>query len=580
VLQGGSTLTQQLMKNFFLTSKRDWQRKITEALMAYIAEQRYSKEEILELYLNDIYLGQRGKEGIYGVWEASQFYFSREPRDLTLAQMATIAGMIRSPNRFNLFRHADNAQLRRNEVLAAMLQDGYISKPAYDQAVIEPLRTREPYTETNDAPYFVDFVKHELTERYPPSVLTGEGLRIFTTLDVHMEKQAEQAVEHNLLNLEEKHPALRRKEKSQQLQSCLVAIEPQTGKIRAMEGGRDYRQSQFNRVTQSRRQPGSAFKPITYLAALEGTFDTNERFLPTSYIDDKPFTWQFGSTSWTPKNYKDRYFGRVTLEFALEESLNAATLRLADAVGLDRVLAMAAKLGFGDLPPYPSVVLGSVEVEPMKLAAMYAILANEGLEVQPYAVTAVVNANGEVIEGHELKADQVLAPEVAYIMDYMLEQVINHGTGFGVRKAGFLRPAAGKTGTTNDSVDAWFVGFTPNLLAAVWTGFDQKEALGLTGAEASLPAWTDFMKAATESRPEGDFPAPSGVVRVRVDPLTGYLASPYCPVTMEGLFPKSLAPTAVCPFHTSAVRVASALESESAPGDGDRNIDPADNPSD
>ncbi|MBV8453299.1 MAG: transglycosylase domain-containing protein, partial [Deltaproteobacteria bacterium] len=248
VLQGGSTLTQQLMKNFFLTSKRDWHRKVTEALMAYIAEKRYSKDEILELYLNDIYLGQRGQEGIYGVWEAAQFYFSRAPRDLTIAQMATIAGMIRSPNRFNPFRHADTARVRRNEVLAAMLLDGYISKAAYDEAVTEPLRTREPYTETNDAPYFVDYVKHELAERYPPSVLTGEGLRIFTTLDVHMEKQAEQAIAHNLLSLEEKHPSLKRKEKNQQLESCLVAIEPQTGKIRAMDGGRDYRQSQFNRV--------------------------------------------------------------------------------------------------------------------------------------------------------------------------------------------------------------------------------------------------------------------------------------------------------------------------------------------
>jgi penicillin-binding protein 1B len=582
VLQGGSTLTQQLMKNFFLTSKRDWHRKITEALMAYIAEKRYSKDEILELYLNDIYLGQRGQEGIYGVWEASQFYFSREPRDLTLAQMATIAGMIRSPNHFNPFRHADNARLRRNEVLAAMLQDGYVSKPAYDEAVTEPLHTREPYTETNDAPYFVDYVKRELAERYPPSVLTGEGLRIFTTLDVHMEKQAEQAVEHNLLSLEEKHPSLRRKEKSEQLESCLVAIEPQTGRIRAMVGGRDYRQSQFNRVTQSRRQPGSALKPITYLAALQETFESDTaRFLPTSYIDDKPFRWQFGNTSWTPKNYKDRYFGRVTLEFALEESLNSAALRLAEAVGLDHVLAMASKLGLGDLPPYPSVVLGGVEVEPIKLAAMYAILADGGMQVQPYGVTNVVNARGDVIEGHELKADQVLAPDVAYVMDYMLEQVIKHGTGEGVRKAGFLRSAAGKTGTTNDSVDAWFAGFTPNLLAVVWTGFDQKEALGLTGAEASLPAWTDFMKAATASRPEGEFPMPSDVVRVRVDPLTGYLASPYCPVTIEGLFPKALAPTKVCPFHTSGARVASGAESESAEDtDSDSYSEAADGPND
>jgi penicillin-binding protein 1B len=580
VLQGGSTLTQQLMKNFFLTSSRDWHRKVTEALMAYIAEKRYSKDEILELYLNDIYLGQRGQEGIYGVWEAAQFYFSKEPRDLTLAEMATVAGMIRSPNRFNPFRHAADAQARRNEVLASMLRDGYISKAAYDQAVTELLRTREPYTETNDAPYFVDYVKHELAERYPPLVLTGEGLRIFTTLDVHMEKQAERAVTHNLLNLEEKHPSLKRREKTQRLQSCLVALEPQTGKIRAMDGGRDYRQSQFNRVTQSHRQPGSAFKPVTYLAALDETFDRRAHFLPTSYIDDKAFTWQFGETSWTPKNYKDRYFGRVTVQFALEESLNAATLRLADAIGLDHVLAMASKLGFNNLPPYPSVVLGGIEVEPIQLAAMYAILANEGMQVQPYAVTAVVNQKGQVIEGHELKAEQVLSPEVAYTMDYMLEQVINHGTGHGARKAGFMRPAAGKTGTTNDSNDAWFAGFTPNLLSVVWTGFDQKQALGLTGAEASLPAWTDFMKQATASRPDGDFPVPPDIAKVNVDPLTGYLASPYCPVTIMGVFPKEAAPTEICPFHASGTMVSASASKVDSDTASDSEVESDDSPND
>jgi penicillin-binding protein 1B len=581
LLQGGSTLTQQLMKNFFLTSQRDWHRKVTEALMAYIAEKRYSKDEILELYLNDIYLGQRGQEGIYGVWEAAQFYFSREPRDLTLAEMATIAGMIRSPNGFNPFRHPDRARVRRNEVLIAMLLDGYISKAAYDEAMTEPLRTREPYSEPNDAPYFVDYVKHELAERYPPSVLTGEGLRIFTTLDVHMEKQAERSVEHNLLSLEEKHPSLKRKEKNQQLESCLVAIEPQTGKIRAMDGGRDYRRSQFNRVIQSHRQPGSAFKPVTYLAALEQTVDgATQHYLPTSYIDDAPFTWQFGETAWTPKNYKDRYFGRVTLEFALEESLNAATSRLADAVGLEHVLAMAAKLGFGNLPPYPSVVLGGIEVEPVQLAAMYAILANEGMKVQPYAVTAVVNQKGQVIEGHELAAEQVLSPEVAYMMDFMLERVINHGTGNSARKAGFMRPAAGKTGTTNDSNDAWFAGFTPNLLAVVWTGFDQKQALGLTGAEASLPAWTEFMKQATASRPDGDFPVPPEIVRARVDPLTGYLASPYCPVTAEGVFPKDLAPTQICPFHTAATAIASTTSDPASDGEADSHNESDDSPND
>ena len=507
VLQGGSTLTQQLMKNFFLSSKRDWHRKVTEALMAYITEKRYSKDEILELYLNDIYLGQYGQHAIYGIWAASEIYFSREPRDLTIAQMATIAGMIRSPNPFNPFRHAENALRRRNEVLAAMRQDGYISNAAYEQLVVEPLATRAPHPETGAAPYFVDYVKQKLAERYPQSVLTGRGMRIFTTLDVHMQMLAEQAVENNLQSLEEKHLSLRRQEKSQQLESCLVAIEPHTGRILAMQGGRDYRQSQFNRVTQSHRQPGSAFKPVTYLAALQETFDRGKRrFLPTSHIDDEPFTWRVGATSWTPRNFKDEYFGSVTLQFALQESLNSATSRLAHAVGLRRVLAMAGKLGFKDLPAYPSVVLGGVEVEPMQLAAMYAILANQGREVAPYAISAVVNAQGQILESHELKANEMLPPEVAYRMDVMLERVIKRGTGIGVRKAGFLRPAAGKTGTTNDSVDAWFAGFTPNLLAVVWTGFDQKDALGLTGAEASLPAWTNFMKAVTVSRPETDFP--------------------------------------------------------------------------
>lgn len=553
LVQGGSTLTQQLMKNFFLTSERNWRRKVKEALMAYIAERQYSKDEILENYINDIYLGQRGQEGIYGIWEASEYFFSKEPRDLTIAEMAVIAGMIRSPNRYNPMRHAAAAATRRNEVLAAMLQDGYVSKAAYDQAVTQPIRAREAFTESNDAPYFVDYVKRELAERYPPSVLTGEGLRIFTTLDVHMQKIADSAVSDNLLRLAAQHSSLRRKEKSEELQSCLVAIEPQTGKIRAMTGGRDYRESQFNRVTQSKRQPGSAFKPVTYLAALQETLEGGpEHFLPTSYIEDTPFTWQTGPTAWTPKNYKNRYFGRVTLEFALEESLNSATSRLANAIGLDRIRAMAARLGFGDLPPYPSIVLGGIEVAPIQLANAYAILANEGLEAPPYAVTAVIDQKSQVIEGHELKQEQVLSPELAFAMDFMLEQVINHGTGAGARRMGFMRPAAGKTGTTNDSNDAWFAGFTPNLLAVVWTGFDQKEALGLTGAEASLPAWTTFMKAATASRPALDFDVPSGVVIAKVDPLTGYLAGPYCPVTVEGVFPRDSAPVETCPFHTSA----------------------------
>lgn len=560
VRQGGSTLTQQLMKNFFLTSKRDWHRKVKEALMAYIAEREYSKDQILENYINDIYLGQRGQEGIYGVWEASEFYFSKEPRNLSIGEMATIAGMISSPNRLNPLHHPKLAEQRRNEVLGLMLADGYITKAAYDSAATEPLRPRETFVETNDAPYFVDYVKRELAERYPPDVLTGEGLRVFTTLDVHTQKLAEKSVQDNLNYLERRYPSLRRKERKDQLEEALVAIEPQSGKIRVMVGGRDYRQSQFDRITQSKRQPGSAFKPITYLAALQETLDGGpEHFLPTSYIDDTPFTWTYGDMSWSPKNYKDRYFGRVTLEFALEESLNSATSRLANQIGLERVRAMAEKMGFGNLPSYPSIVLGGIEVTPMQIARAYSILADYGLDVQPYGVTAVVDQNGKVIEGHEMQARQVLSPQLAYMMDFMLQQVVNHGTGEGARKRGFTRPAAGKTGTTNDSKDAWFAGFTPNLLAVVWTGFDQKEVLGLTGAEASLPPWAEFMKAATASRPPLDFAPPPGIVVEKVDPLTGYLASPNCPITIEGAFPTDLAPTQICSFHAHGAATPAAI---------------------
>jgi penicillin-binding protein 1B len=512
VVQGGSTLTQQLMKNFFLTQKRDWRRKVKEVIMAYIAESRYSKDEILENYVNDIYLGQHGQEGIYGIWEASEYYFSKVPRDLTIGEMATIAGMIRSPNRYNPLRHPQAARKRRDEVLELMLADGYISPAALAQAMAEQIQPRETFTENNDAPYFVDYVKHELAERYPPEVLTGEGLRIFTTLDVHTETLAQHAVLVNLARLEAKHPRLRRKEANDRLEAALVAIEPQSGKIRAMVGGRDYRTSQFNRVVQSHRQPGSTFKPVTYLAALDETLSGEGHFLPTSTIEDTPFTWYYArGMSWSPANYKDRYFGEVTLQFALEESLNSATSRLAHEVGLDRVREMARKLGFGDLPPYPSIVLGGIEVTPMQVARAYAIMANGGLEVPPYAVTAVMDREGRVIEGHEIKAEQILPASLAYEIDSMLQQVIKHGTGHDAIKAGFKRPAAGKTGTTNDEKDAWFAGFTPDLLTVVWTGFDKKEELDLTGAQAALPIWTTFMMDAEAGRPEASFPTPPGI---------------------------------------------------------------------
>jgi penicillin-binding protein 1B len=584
VRQGGSTLTQQLIKNVMLTPERSFKRKLKELVMAYITETKYTKEEILENYINDIYLGQRGQEGIYGIWEASEYYFSKEPRDLSIGEMASIAGMISSPNRLNPMRHPDLAKIRRDEVLASMLQYGYISKPAYDTAHAESLHPRETFTETNDAPYFVDYVKKELSDRYSSDVLTQEGLRIFTTLDVHAEKLAEQSIDDNLTDLETKYPKLKRREENERLEECLVSLEPGSGKIRAMIGGRNYQRSQFNRVTQSKRQPGSAFKIVTYAAAFDETLTGGPvKYLPTSYVDDTQWTWNYAENmSWTPNNYKDRYFGQVTLEFALQESLNAAASRIANAIGLDRVVAMGKKLGFGDLPMFPSIVLGGIEVAPIQLAEAYSIIASDGMDVHPYAVTAVLDQNGKVMEGHELQAEQRISPQLAYMMQFMLEQVmVGRGTGAGARTMGFRRPAAGKTGTTNDAKDAWFAGFTPNLLTVVWTGFDQKEDLKLTGAQASLPAWTNFMKAATATRPALNFVMPPGLVQEVVDPTTGYKATPYCPVRIEGVFPQDSAPAQLCPVHGGPLQAASTTTTEHpVPTVTDSEIDDSVDPND
>jgi penicillin-binding protein 1B len=584
VRQGGSTLTQQLIKNVMLTPERSFKRKLKELVMAYITETKYTKEEILENYINDIYIGQRGQEGIYGIWEASEYYFSKEPRDLSIGEMASIAGMISSPNRLNPMRHPDLAKIRRDEVLASMLQYGYISKPAYDTAHAESLHPRETFTETNDAPYFVDYVKKELSDRYSSDVLTQEGLRIFTTLDVHAEKLAEQSIDDNLTDLETKYPKLKRREENERLEECLVSLEPGSGKIRAMIGGRNYQRSQFNRVTQSKRQPGSAFKIVTYAAAFDETLTGGPvKYLPTSYVDDTQWTWNYAENmSWTPNNYKDRYFGQVTLEFALQESLNAAASRIANAIGLDRVVAMGKKLGFGDLPMFPSIVLGGIEVAPIQLAEAYSIIASDGMDVHPYAVTAVLDQNGKVMEGHELQAEQRISPQLAYMMQFMLEQVmVGRGTGAGARTMGFRRPAAGKTGTTNDAKDAWFAGFTPNLLTVVWTGFDQKEDLKLTGAQASLPAWTNFMKAATATRPALNFVMPPGLVQEVVDPTTGYKATPYCPVRIEGVFPQDSAPAQLCPVHGGPLQAASTTTTEHpVPTVTDSEIDDSVDPND
>ena len=512
VVQGGSTLTQQLMKNFFLESDRTLERKVKEALMALVTEWMYTKDEILENYLNEIYLGQNGAQGIFGIWEAARFYFAKEPEQLTVGETAMLAGLIRAPNRYSPYRSIDQATRRRNVILAKLVGDGIITRRSYERALQEPFEKREPVRLTNNAPYFTDYVKKELAAHYSNDVLTAEGLRIFTSLDLELQQAGEAAVSTGLSRLEKDYGHLRKTGKTDDLEGALVVIKPQTGEIRAMVGGRDYRKSQFNRVSQAKRQPGSVFKPFVFLAALtHGSAQGRQSYDSTTFVEDAPFTWSYGRESWAPENYKQRYYGWVTMREAMEKSLNAATARIAQDVGIKKVREMAYRMGIESrLPLLPSLSLGAVEVTPLEMAGAFSALANNGVRTHLLSIKNVVDRNGNVLEKRNVRVKRVVSPRVAFDMNNMLRGVVERGTARAARRLGFLRPAAGKTGTTNDARDAWFAGYTPDLLALVWVGFDRQSELGLAGSQAALPIWTDFMKKATSRVPVTDFVTPPG----------------------------------------------------------------------
>ena len=515
--QGGSTLTQQLMKNFFLTDERTLSRKIPEAIMALIAERKYPKETILQNYLNEIYLGQKGSQGIFGVSEAAQFYFAKPLSDLTVAESALLAGLIRAPNRLSPYRSTDAATKRRNVVLAKLLDDRIITRKQYDTAVREKLPDRALVKVTNDAPFYVDYLRRELDENYSNTVLTKEGLRIFSSLDLQLQRKAERALVEGLKKLEETHPALRRKGDNDSLEAALIVIRPQTGEIKAMVGGRNYQKSQFNRVFQAKRQPGSIFKPFVYLAALMYGGQSGVRYTPETVLNDSQFTWNYDGKEWQPHNYNNEYFGAVTFRRALESSLNSATGRVAQDVGIRRVRELAQRLGIqSPLPAVPSLALGAAEVTPLEVAVAFSTIANGGVRTRPLAVKLVLDQNTQPLEKRDVRVEQVINPQLAHMMNYILKGVLDRGTATSARRMGFTRPAAGKTGTTNDYKDAWFVGYTPDLLAVVWVGFDGQSKLNLSGAEAALPIWTEFMKSATASMPVTDFVAPEmPLLRVR-----------------------------------------------------------------
>jgi penicillin-binding protein 1B len=498
-LQGGSTLTMQLARNFFLTPRRTFRRKVEEIFLAMLVEHRVSKQSIFGMYANEIYMGQRGSFAIYGFGEASDSYFNKYVKDLNLPQAALLAGMIRGPNLYSPYRYPARALARRNQVIHLMLQNHFITPLEAAQASAAPLGVVQKGVGANQAPYFVDMVKDELLAHLSEEDLSTQSYRIYTTIDPELQAAAVEGVrtgteelDHQVkLSLRKGSPA----PKPHEPQVALVVLDPHTGEIRAMVGGRNYAVSQLNHAL-AMRQPGSSFKPFVYAAALSSGVDGSKPLItPATILPDQPMAFQFGNVVYTPHDYKDEYYGQVTVREALALSLNVATVNLAQMIGYDKIRNLALQVGFGNgVQATPAVALGSYVASPLQVAGAYTTFANGGVYDAPRAILAVKDASGHTVWQDPTVSRDVLDPRVAYLMVNLMQTVIDHGTGADVRARGFTAPAAGKTGTLHDG---WFAGFTSNLLAVAWAGYDSGRDLNLVGAQSALPIWTDFMKAAS-----------------------------------------------------------------------------------
>jgi penicillin-binding protein 1B len=498
-LQGGSTLTMQLARNFFLTPRRTFKRKFEEIFLAMLIEHRVSKQDIFGMYANEIYMGQRGSFAIYGFGEAADSYFNKDVRDLNVPEAATLAGMIRGPNLYSPYRYPARALARRNRVLHLMLQNHFITPLQAAQASAAPLGVVHKNVGASQAPYFVDMVKDELLAHLSEEDLASQSYRIYTTLDPELQVSAVEGVRTGTEELDHQVKLTHRKgaprPNPHEPQVALVVLDPHTGEIRAMVGGRSYTVSQLNHAL-AMRQPGSAFKPFVYAAALSSAVDGSKPLItPATILPDQPMAFQFGNVLYTPHDFKDEYYGQVTVREALALSLNVATVNLAQMIGYDKIRNLAIQVGFGNgVQATPAIALGSYVVSPLQLAGAYTTFANGGVYEAPRAILAVKDASGHIVWQDPVVSRNVLDPRVTYLMVNLMQTVIDHGTGAGVRAQGFTAPAAGKTGTLHDG---WFAGFTSNLLAVAWVGYDNNRDLNLTGASSALPIWTDFMKAAS-----------------------------------------------------------------------------------
>ncbi len=554
--QGASTITMQTARSFFFSTRREWSRKLEETLMALLLEHRFTKQQIFELYANEVYLGNRGSFAIHGFGEAANAYFGKDVRDLNLAQDCFLAGIIRSPNRYSAAeRKPARAAEARDRVLMLMVDNGQIKPQEAQAAQRTTLHLMSESYSSGLAAYFVDMIKDDLLDRFPEEQLIGQSYRVYTTLDGDLQRAAASAVEWGMKNvdslLERRNAALRKKGQEVPLpQVALVAMDPQSGEIRALVGGRDYAQSQLERAL-AERQPGSVFKPFVYAAAFESAVDGIPPILtPASTVVDEPTTFFFDEKEYSPNNYGQDFYGAVTLREALAHSLNVATVKVAEEVGYNRVVEIAKRMGLdSNIQATPAVALGAYDTTPLEIASAYTAFANSGKRCEAMFLRNVVGPEGGPLESNAPSTNQVLDPRVAYLVTNVLEDVINRGTGVTVRARGFRAPAAGKTGTSHDG---WFAGFTSNLLCVVWVGYDDNRELGLSGAASAAPIWADFMKRAValpRYRDTQQFERPEGVVSVTIDPETQQLAAPDCPQVQDEVFIAGTEPTEPCSLH-------------------------------
>jgi penicillin-binding protein 1B len=564
VSEGASTLTQQLVKNYYLTPERTMKRKLVEAFMAVILDAKYSKREILEAYLNDIYLGRNRSISIVGVGEASHYYFGKPVSEINIAEAALLAGMIKSPNNYSPFVHPDLAMQRRNLVLDLMLKNGKIDEATYQKAVATPL-PKKPFRQKGgltSIPFYVDRVLQEMSRDYGIKDVKGRGLQIYTAIDLNAQSTAATTLENGLQSLEKGSRFLRRRQSP--LEGAVIMVDVPAGEIRALIGGRNYDQSQFNRAINAKRQIGSLIKPFVYATAFEPSLSQQNITQATLVSDTRFVLKRRFADDWSPRNYEDRYHGTVTVREALEQSMNSASVRIGLATGIPAIIRTAHTLGIQtEISDNPAMLLGAVDIPPIEMADAYSTIARIGSRLPLRTIRFVTDDRGRVVSaGDAVQPVVVFPPRDMYILTDLMKGVLDRGTAASARSMGFRLIAAGKTGTTNDKRDAWFIGFTPKTLALTWIGFDDNSPIGLSGGEGAVPIWTRYMIAETAGQPNVDFPVPQAIVFAQVDETSGGLGVSQCPpnIVINEAFKDGTQPGYPCPLHSPQAPQAPTLD--------------------